>query len=197
MIKWNIRYSLLSLLMLFSHSAWSENWALGVYLESLEVNPLPAFQQGVGDSALALGIEAAYEPEHWQIGLGLSFISFDDKNPFSQTVEGVGLFNDGDISTESSDASGIILYVDAGPQLKLLDNALELTAKVGAGYLNADRSIPSCTNCYEESIDLDIGSYVRLMAAYRFDWGGISLGFTNYLNDDFDNSVLLMIKIGQ
>ncbi len=193
-----ILFSLLpALLCLVTSPAWSGSWVLGGYLDSVDINPLPAARQGVGDSALALGFEADYQPDNWQIGLGLSVLAFDDLDTFSQTVEGSGFFNNGDISNESSDATGIMLYVDAGPRFSVLDDSLELTAKLGLAYLDAERSISNCLDCYEESIDLDAGGYARFTANYPLEWGGIAIGLTEYFGDDLDSSLFIMLRIGK
>ena len=72
-------------------------------------------------------------------------------------------FNDGDISTESSDAGAVTGYVATGYEWKFgADQDLTVLAQVGYTHLfSSERSIDYCRNCYSEDIDIDGGVYAN------------------------------------
>ena len=155
-------------------------------------------REGVEEKAKSFGMYAAYRTDNIiEIGMGLSFISFDDKEGFSQAVEGVGLFNDGDVSTESSSADGGMIYLDIGPQFDVLDDKVSLSTKLGASYINASRSISNCSDCASEDIDIESGAYFLANAGYNFSWGTVGLGYTSYFSDEgLSDTLKLMFRYG-
>lgn len=162
-------------------------WSLGGYLEHLSLDSETAAQEGVEESALALGFSADYFSERLMaISLGTAFVVYDDNREFRQLVEVDGGFDDGDIRSESSDASAVLVYADFGPRFAFgADNSSHFAAKVGfANFLYSERSIGFCENCYEEDIDIDGGAYVQTALGHSF--GRVNLGFmyNRYLDED-------------
>ena len=181
----------LTCLCLFSLSTYASDWKVGGFLESVAITPEIALREGVEDVAYGLGGEASYSPEGWfEASMGLGLIFYDDNASFSQTVQGAGIFNSGDISTESSDAQGILYFVEAGPKYSFIDDTLLGFAKVGVSGLSSDRSIPNCSDCYEENIDIDAGMYLQLGIAYQFETWELLLKYNSYTGDEgLDNVV--------
>ncbi len=186
------RFIVCSLFVLsqFSLPAVAKNWSLGGYVESVAINPDIAQREGVEDSAYGVTVEAGYALSEWfDVDAGLSLLMYDDNESFSQTVQSYF----GGISHEDSEASGLLYYVEAGPRWSPADSGLVLSAKLGIAGLDSDRSIPNCSDCYEENIDIEAGSYAQLSMAYRFESWELVMKYNSYFGDEgLDN----MVRVG-
>lgn len=175
----------IAILTLTANTALAD-WTFGGYLESISLDPEKAAQEGIEDSAWALGFNADYFSDQlMMVSLGSALVFYDDNREFNQQVEVVGGFDDGDIRTESSEALGMSVHADFGPRFAFgASDSSFFSAKAGfTGFLFSERSIGYCDNCYEEDIDIDGGVYVQTALGHSF--GAVSLGlvYNQYLDD--------------
>ena len=173
----------------------NQGWSFGANLAVVNLDSKVAAQEGVDDAAWSIDASAIYTKDHWVTSLGLGYLGYDDNREFTQRVEGDGWFNDGDISTESSDAGAVTGYVATGYEWKFgADQDLTVLAQVGYTHLfSSERSIDYCRNCYSEDIDIDGGVYAKVAATK--DMGPITLGVfvQQYLSGDIDNAFGLQL----
>jgi hypothetical protein len=171
-------------LALFAGSA-SADWSFGGYLESISLNSEKAAQEGIDDSALALGFNADYFSDGLMaVSLGSAWVKYDDNRGFDQQVEVIGGFDDGDIQTASSDASAFLVYFDAGPRFTF-GRSSYFSAKAGfTTFFASERAIGSCSDCYSEDIDIDGGAYLQAALGHSFDRVSIGFVYNQYLDDD-------------
>lgn len=151
-------------------------WGYTAYANVVNIDSDTALSQGIDDSAYSIGISADYLQNNWITSLGAEIIVYDDNAEFTQVVEGSGVFNRGDVSTESSTANAILAYVGTGYQWYFGEEKdVALTLQGGFSHLfESTRSIDSCSNCYSEDIDVDAGAYVKaslLRAGDTFSFG--------------------------
>jgi hypothetical protein len=177
-------FLLIAMLALSANTAFAD-WSIGGYLESISLNPPKAAQEGIEDSALTLGFNADYFSDGLMAAsLGLAWVMYDDNREFNQQVEVVGGFDDGDIRTESSDASAFLIYADFGPRFTFGDSSY-FSAKAGfASFFASERSIGNCSDCYSEDIDIDGGAYIQTALGHSFDRLSIGFVYSEYLDDD-------------
>lgn len=164
----------------------------GGYLESVAINEDIAAREGVDDTAVGLGLEVNYIPEDsWFEGtLGFGLIAYDDKQSYSVTVVGTGTFNSGDVSTASSDATGLMGFVEFGPKYALVEDSITAYAKFGVSGLSSDRSIANCSNCPEENINIDGGPYLQLGIGFLFETWELMIKYNSYTGDEgLDNNI--------
>lgn len=175
---------LMAALALFTGSA-SADWSFGGYLESLSLNPEKAAREGIDDSALALGFNADYFSNGLMaVSLGSAWVKYNDNRGFSQRVEVVGGFNDGDVQTASSDASAFLAYADAGPRFTF-GRSSYFSVKAGfATFFASERAIGNCNDCFSEGIDIDGGAYIQTAFGHSFDRVSIGFVYNQYLDDD-------------
>lgn len=161
-------------------------WNFAGHIGFVNIDEATATREGIDSSALGLGAQADYLQSNWVTTIGLDIVIYDDKNEFRQTVEGTGPFNDGDISSKSSDASGVVLSVATGYQWYLGEKGdVALRAQGGiAGMFASERGIDSCENCYSEDIDVDGGLFVK--ASILRDTGSFAVGlyYQQFLTGD-------------
>lgn len=161
------------------------DWSFGGYLESMSLNSEKAVQEGIEDSALALGFNADYFSDGlMSASLGTAWVMYDDNREFSQQVEVVGGFDDGDIQTADSEASAFLIYADFGPRFTFGDSSY-FSAKAGfATFFASERAIGNCSNCFSEDIDIDGGAYIQTALGHSFDRVSIGFVYNQYLDDD-------------
>lgn len=162
----------LTALALFCSSAFAQgktlpadygHWSFGASASIVNIDEDTARQQGVDDSAYAIGFTADYVQSSWVTTLGLDIVVYDDNEEFSQVVIGDGLFNDGDVSVESSDANGVLLSVATGYRWTFGEKN-DVSATIQSGYgvmLASERTIENCSNCFSEDIDVDGGLFIK------------------------------------
>lgn len=146
-----------------------------------------AFAGGVEDSALYIRLGVEFQRSSWLYGVGLSGLLYDDNAEFSQTVRDLS----GNISTADSSANAFDLYGEVGYRYLL---ATRSYLDFMTGYeqvLTSGRSIPNCSNCYDEDIDIDSGFY--LMPRLQFETeGGFTFSFMyrQYVTGDLESAVV-------
>lgn len=175
-----------------------DSWDWGGRLAVVSIDEETALTQGVDDTAYLIGFEGNYRQSSWVTSLGMDIVVYDDNEEFSQTVIGDGLFNDGDVSVESSSATGVLVSVATGYEWRFTaSNEVALQWQVGYSHMFAsDRSIDNCNDCFSEDIDVDGGVFtaVSLMKSNKdFDLG---LLVQQYLSGDgLDNSIGLRFSL--
>lgn len=185
-MKCTLSVLLIAISALTANTAFAD-WSFGGYLENISLDPEKAAQEGIEDSALALGFNADYFSDGLMtVSLGSALVMYDDNREFSQRVEVVGGFDDGDERTESSEASAMLIYADVGPRFTFGgDDSSYFSAKAGfSTFFASERSIGSCSDCYSENIDIDGGAYIQTALGHSFKRASIGFVYTQYLDDD-------------
>lgn len=173
----------------------------GFNIEAMGIESTKAQAQGVGTSAVSIGGEfSRISNNYFRFGAGLSYIIMDDKRGFSQTVEGAGLFNNGDISRESSDVDGFSTNLEAGAFYPLTgDRKITAGLNVGYRYFSIERAISNCTNCRSEDIDLGSGLYFEPNINAQINANMIaSLAYSSYSDSEksFEDAISLRFRFG-
>jgi hypothetical protein len=118
---------------------------------------------------------------------------YDDEDSFSQTVIDV---NDGDISTESSDADAVLLNAATGYAWKFGEEA-KTAVRLQGGFAivtSSERSIANCSNCSTEDIDIGGGIFVRATLLQSFESWSMGVFVQQYLNGDINNAFGISIS---
>ena len=183
-MKKKLSVLLIAISALTAHTALAD-WSLGGYVESMSLNTEKAAQEGIEDSAWALGFNADYFSDGLMAAsLGSAYVMYDDNREFSQQVEVIGGFDHGDIRTESSDASALLIYADIGPRFTF-GHSSYFSAKAGfSTFFASERSIGSCGDCYSEDIDIDGGLYIQTALGHSFERVSIGFVYNQFLDDD-------------
>lgn len=160
-------------------------WQWGADVSVASINSKTAKQEGVDKNAYLLGVNANYISSNWVTSLGMDMVFYDDKSDFKQYVEGDGLFNRGDVSVESSSASGLLLSVATGYQwLYGKQQQIALRLQGGASVMAmSERSISGCSNCYSEDIDVDGGIFAKVTALHQGEHINIGAHLQQYAGD--------------
>ncbi|MDM7861877.1 hypothetical protein QTP81_14840 [Alteromonas sp. ASW11-36] len=169
-----------------TQSTDSGYWSFGAAAAIVNIDEDTARQQGIDDSAYSIGFTADYFKSSWVTTLGLDIVVYDDNEAFSQVVIGDGLFNDGDVSVESSDANGILLSVATGYRWEFGEkNDVSVTLQGGYGVMLAsERTIENCSNCFSEDIDVDGGLFAKASLMKRNDSFDIGIFAQQYFGGD-------------
>jgi hypothetical protein len=189
-----------ALLLAMSCSAYSQTndevlphgWEYSIHVGSASIDSETAVQEGIKDSALAIGIFADYRQNGWLSRVGLDMFIYDDNEEFEQIVEGQGVFNDGDISTESSDAQAFALSAATGYEFRFGENNASSVSLLGGftAMVSSERSITDCTNCFSEDIDVDGGVFVAGTLSHDFESFGMGLHVRQYIGGDGLDSII-------
>jgi hypothetical protein len=165
-------------------------WHFAGYGSTVSLDGKSTALEGVEDSAYSIGATADYIQNSWVTSIGGEILIYDDNAEFKQRVEGTGLFNDGDVSTTSSDANAFLLYVASGYQWRFNEEqGVALTLQGGlAALIASERSIDSCSNCFSEDIDLDAGPFVKASLTNSTDSVSFGVYVQQYLSGDLSNA---------
>ena len=169
----------------------SYNFAIGGQLEYLLLDDEAATREGVGDDGFAFGIFGEYRPAtHVGLSLGFGGVFLDDQEQFEQQVLIENVFDDDEISTESSDVFGFYGVAEVTGWLPLgAEDTVQLGGAVGYKYISVDREISNCRNCREEDVDLDGGVYLSPQVLLNFPHVAVSLGYEFFLSGDVEGIV--------
>jgi len=161
-------------------------WTFGGSISQFALDNDTAYEEGISDSAWALSVDANYSQSDWLTTISLDLLSYSDNEDFKQWVEGDGWSNDGDISTRSSDAVGIVTSFAFGKMWGLgQQNDLILSAQGGFSVMmSSERSIAYCDDCHSEDIDIDGGAFIRGGIVKNFDSVAVGLRATHYFSDN-------------
>lgn len=171
-------------------------WGFSGYVGGASIDSDTAFIEGVDEGALSFGLFVDYRKDSWITSIGVDVLSYDDNQEFSQVVVGDGLFNSGDVSTESSDATATFLTVASGYE-KLFGENETFYANIQTGFslpVISERSIDNCENCYSEDIDVDGGLFAQGSAGINTEKFSIGLQVRQYLSGDgLTNNVAIIV----
>jgi len=167
-------------------------WTLGFNAAVVSLDQDTARLEGIKDNAYLVGIVANYSQEQWITSLGVDVLVYDDNEEFKQTVVGDGVFNDGDISVESSSANGALVSVATGYQW-FFGKQKDITLKLQGGYghmFSSERSIANCSDCYEEDIDVKGGVFLKVGALKSNETFDIGIYAQQFLTGDGINNAI-------
>jgi len=169
-------------------------WSWSGHVEHMNFDDDKAWEQGIADSATAIGFAAERytNTSDNTLSLGMSFIFYNDDDEFAQYVEDYW----GDTDYAESDANAISIFAEYGPKIRWgADRLSFFTARGGiSGMLYSERGIGNCSDCYSEDIDINGGLYGVLgvgRTTGSIDW---SLQFQQYFTGDIDNVIRLKIS---
>ncbi len=143
-----------------------------------------ATEEGVEDSATYWRLGWQRQSGQALFGAGISGYLYSDDEGFDQYVED----SSGDEFTADSSAVAINMYFEGGYSHNLNENiSLEILGGLEQ-VLSSERSIPNCSNCREEDIDLNAGLYVTPRIRFSTDGSfSFSMAYHQYLNGDTEN----------
>jgi hypothetical protein len=162
------------------------SWNFEGSFEFVGLDSDSAAQEGIKDSANAIGFYANYLKQDWLTSLRGSYIIYSDEAEFSQLVEHVGGFDHSETKRASSEADALTFGVAFGRRWQLgsqanTDGVLQLGFDQVFG---SDRSISNCSNCYSEDIDIDGGVFVQGGIRHNFQSFSAGVSVTRYLTGD-------------
>ena len=175
------------------------DWEFGGRVGMLNIDSDTALQQGIDDSAYVVGGFTNYVQNGWVTSAALDIVVYDDNEEFRQLVESDGIFNDGDLSIESSDASAGLFSVATGYQWYLgEDNNTITRAQIGfTAVFASERSIVNCDDCFSEDIDVDGGAFIKGSIERNLGSVAVGLYLQQYLGGDgLSNSIGINISTG-
>lgn len=181
-----------------TESSVNDGWGYSANLATLSIDSDKAIEEGIEDNVISLGLYADYTQNNWITSLGMDVVFYDDNNEFSQQVVGDGLFNEGDRSTESSDAMGFLLSAASGYQWYFGEEnkaALQLQGGFSA-MVSSERSISNCSDCRSEDIDIDGGAFVRAKLLGTGESISYGLVLTQYVSGDLGTAIGFQIGFG-
>ena len=175
-----------------NYSGWS--WSGNI--DHINIDPEVASRHDiqVGDTATAIGIAAEYftDASDMTYSLGLSYIMYNDNNEFYQYVFDTWNGN----SYEQADTNAFMAFAEAGQKIRFgVDRMNFFSARAGiSGIFASSRSIPNCSDCYSENIDINSGLYGVVGLGHSFDTVDVELQFQQYFSGDLNNSLRLKIS---
>lgn len=145
----------------------------------------------IDDSAFYMNVGWEGHKDTFVYATGISLFFLSDNDSFSQVVQS----NFGGTSVESSTALGFGIFGEMGYSHVLASGNTAFEILGGAEVVNAERSIPNCSNCYSENINLDSGLYIKpRFRFYNGDTFIFSLAYQHYLSGDIDGGLSLMFS---
>ncbi|NCP63988.1 MAG: hypothetical protein GW763_01080 [Paraglaciecola sp.] len=173
-------------------------WEFAGHVAFAALDKKVALSQGIDDYAFTVGFSVDYLQNGWVTSGKIDILVYDDNAGFTQEVEGQGVFNNGDRSTASSNATAALLSLASGYQWYLGEEQ-EAAVRLQAGFsvvTASERAIELCTDCYSEKIDINGGVFVSASAQRHV--GSVVLGvyFQQFLSGDINNQLGLTISSG-
>ncbi len=167
------------------------SWQANGTISTINIDSDRALQEGVEDSALQIGFYADYLQNSWVSTIGASFIIYQDDREFEQTVIGKGLYNDGDIYIESSDANAMLIHLATGYRWTFGEaQKLDFITQGGFSFSAlSERSIDYCSNCYSEDIELDGGAFIKARLSHSSESVRFGLMVQQFISGDFDTVI--------
>ena len=166
-----------------------DGWSWSGNLDSMRIDKKVAQHEYIGDTALVFGLAAEHysSTSEYTYAIGFNFVSYDDQVPFTQET------NHG---RKSSDASGILGYVEFGPRYHVGADGMNFVVVKGglSGMFSSERGIGYCSNCYSEKIHVDGGLYGVIGIGHSFNSFDLALNFQQYFSGDIDNSLSLKLS---
>lgn len=169
-------------------------WSWSGHVDHVNLDAEAANSAHIADSAVALGFAGEYysDQSEMTLSLGMSALLYNDNDEFSQYVRDSW----GYYGTSESEASALMLFAEYGPKYRLgADHLGFAVVRIGAsGILGSERSIPNCSNCYSEDIDIEGGVYGVIGVGRTLGSFDLGLQFQQYFSGDIDNSIRLKIS---
>lgn len=170
-------------------------WTWGGYLEHLNLDNQAAQNADIKTTAYALGMEAEYytASQPYTASAGFAYVRYNDAAGFRVRVQEQG----GRQRDASSQADALQLYGEVGPRYVFAQQGATYfaTPRLGvAGIFDSTRSVPNCSDCPKEGIDIDGGLYGLIGVGVVFDGFSLSLRYKQYVTGDINNSFGLMIS---
>ena len=163
-----------------THQTKNVSGDAGFSIGQMNLDSTAAEREGVDTTALVFDFFAdAIISRKYILGAGFGYIKMDDKRPFSATVQGIGLANNGDISTKSSTVDGFSYYAQAGYQKRF--SIITLRGLIGVCGMNLSRSLSNVQDSPKENVDFDAGFFVKPSVMLSFSpKHSMFLSYTNY-----------------
>jgi len=143
-------------------------------------------REGVENDALYLSGGYQWQRNGLLIGAGISALTYDDNEEFTEEVESRGYRYDRD-----SDALGYGLFGQLGYSFALKpDRTLSLDLLGGYERIWSERSISFCDDCREEDIDIEGGAFARLSLRWIISQPfTLSLNLKQFFSESVDTGV--------
>lgn len=156
-----------------------------VWVKSDIANRVGASQKGDKYS-----IKFGFSKKTYVLSMGLSFLYFDDRIPFSQNVQ-VG--NSNTTYSKNSEIDGYSYFLSLGYRNYFRNNKVRLSYLLGVEESKVSRRIPNCLNCAKQDLKLDAGFYLSPNFVYYFnDHHGVEADYRYYIsNADFVHALSL------
>lgn len=188
-LETTLRLPVLILTLAFSYNLFAQDyptggsWSFGAHIGTNTLDSEAAESAYIEDTAWSIGGSANYSRGRWLTSMGISILIYDDNASFSQWTEDYF----GDEGYSDSSATGAQVFFAFGPKWHFGEyQDFVVITQAGAGAIfESSRSIPNCSNCYEEDIDIDSGVFLK--AAFMQNTtsaGAFGIGFTEYLSGD-------------
>lgn len=162
---------------------YAGSWKFGAHIGVDTLDSEAAANSWIEDSAWNVGGSASYAKGRWLTSFGLSILVYDDNAGFSQETENYF----GDTETSDSAATGALLSFAFGPKWhfgEYQDTMVSTQAGVGVMIMSS-RSIPNCSDCYEEDIDINSGAFLKAAVLQNSGRvGAFGIGVTQYVSGD-------------
>ncbi len=143
------------------------------------LNKEKSISAGINDAALSLQVGMNWQRKNWNIGAGIGSIIIKDNNGFSTEV----VDSYGHESNDSSNISSLFAYGEGGYSLYLFNNLVSTDFQLGYEYLSTERSIPNCSDCPSESIDINSGLYIKPKINLYLNNFMISANYQRFINN--------------
>lgn len=160
-----------------------------VTLGRTRIDKATAQQEYIDDNATSLRLGWEHASSAFIKGLGLNMYFYSDQAGFSQRVENVW---SGKTSTQESDAAGIALYGEVGYAFPIADNVtLDMLGGIEID-ISSERTIPNCTDCYEQDIDVSPGLYVTpRIRFHNSESVSFGLSYQYFISGDFNSTPMI------
>ena len=164
-------------------------FASGLYLESVTIEDEPATASRIGTSLISLGLsgEAAWSLDgasQIALGGGFGLTGGDDEDSDEVRVRNT---TTGKVETKKESDSGLSLFADINYRYAFHES---VRAVAGAGVVkySLDRTVANCSDCPNEDIELDVGTYLKFGAIFGKNKGA-EVQFRYFLADDFASAL--------
>ena len=151
----------------------------------------------IDDTATYIRFGGEVENDSLIYGGGMSLFQYRDGAGFDQYVQDLS----GNTSTASSSASSFNIYGEMGYAFV---TSTGFRADLIGGYehiLESSRSIPNCSDCKKDNIDIKSGLYVSPRLRYVSNFGNtghytITLSYSKGIGGDVQNATMLTFGFG-
>lgn len=156
----------------------------GASVHSMAIDEQVALSSRVGEELTSINFFWQGEINNLLLSAGMGLLTYEDHGGYQVNVTD----QYGNSSTKTASASGVDLNFEAGYRHKI--SKLNLDILAGFSSFNSSRSVDNCSDCPDEDIEIDSGSYIKPRIGYQFGekWGA-ELSYTNYFTADVSNNI--------